>query len=561
MQRLEPAAVGPRLRPALAVPTKRASAWVVETSPAETEQWLSGLALVEPIQAAQQIYQALFTLNRMEIDPDDRIRIMELYREPVAASVAGLQSHFAHFALPLRPRHKQLADFIRQLHMEMAYGYKHVLAAAIQESDPWSNDAVLLAVSRTIESLGHVLLSSYQVYMPAPAGVWRDIHALYWSVEQQSRQNDDLSALNAGQDLSVTRSYLQVLMLGLCGPYQLPQNEVQRVRAFLARWATHAEIRQSIESVDPAGYFLLDLEADHPAVPFPRDVSMQVHQQPALRAVNAIRLARTVHGFVARLQKGEPPRAAQLGFECVGSTCVDSLKRMLRFWAMAGRRHFSRRQRREPLSLCVGLPAVHFFASGQMPFVDPRSSGSVPDTGAVAPSGDELQAEALAAPASPVAEPAPLFRVDGRWQLRDESAGGLSLSRTGDLGPSIRVGDLIGIHDSALDQWRIGVARWIKSPDSRQVEMGVEMLAPSTRTLAIAPAGEESAPASPALLLPAIEALRQPASLIVERGSCQRGEDISMLEEGQSPRRVRVLNIIERTNAFSQILFADVSLS
>jgi len=154
-----------------------------------------------------------------------------------------------------------------------------------------------------------------------------------------------------------------------------------------------------------------------------------------------------------------------------------------------------------------------------------------------------------------------LFRVDNRWQLRDESAGGLSISRTGDLGPQIRVGDLIGIHDVALDQWRIGVARWIKSPDSRQVEMGVEMLAPSARTLAVAPAGGESAPATPALLLPSVEALRQPASLIVERGTCQRGEDINMLEEGAPPRRVRVLNVIERTNVFSQVVFADVNIA
>jgi len=560
MNRHDPSTAELRLLPALALPSRRASAWVVETTPEDTEQWLARLVLAEPSQAGQRLFQALYTLNRMDIDPDDRIRMMELYRTPVSITVSNLHTHFSHFALPLRPRLKQLADFLRQLHLEMAYGYKHVLASAIREPQYWKNDAVLLSVARTIEYLGNVLLSSYQVYMPTPAGVWKDIHALYWFVERHQRQNDDLSALNGGEELSVAKAYLQVLMLGLCGPYQLPLNDIHRVRAFLARWAGRAEIRSSIESVDPAGHFLLDLEADHPAVPFPRDVPLHMNALPALRAVNAIELARTVHGFVTRLQKGEPSHALSLGFECVGSVCIDALKRMMRSWGMAGRRHFTRRQRKEPLSLCVGLPAVHFFASGQMPFVDPRMAAMALDTGAEVPSDSDLKAEANTVSANMSSpESGYLFRVDNRWQLRDESAGGLSIMRIGDLGPQIRVGDLIGIQDVALDQWRVGVARWVKSPDSRQVEMGVEMLAPSARTLAIAPAGDAAAPATPALLLPAVEALRQPASLIVERGTCQRGEDIHMLEAGLPPRRVRVLSVVERTSAFSQVVFADVN--
>lgn len=553
MHRLDPAAAEPAVLTTLAVPAQRASAWVVETDPADAERWLAGLALADSNQTAQQLYQALFTLNRMEVDPDDRVRIMELYRQPLAITVANLQAHFTNFALPLRPRLKQLADFLRQLHMEMAYGYKHVLAAAADEHKPWENDAVLLAVARTIDSLGEVLLRSYQVYMPAPSGVWKEIHALYHFVERHDRQNDSLAAFNDGRELNVTLTYLQVLMLGLCGPYQLPRNEVHRVRAFLNRWAGRATIGAQLDAVDPTGHFLLDLDADHPAVPFPRDVPL--HSAAALRAVNAIELARAVHGFTVRLQKGEAPSSLELGFECVGADCVDTLKRMLRFWGMAGRRQFSRHQRKQPLSLCVGLNALHFFASGQRPFTEPRPVTPSLELGAQAPSRADLEAEARTAPAA--SEVTELFRIDSRWQIKDESAGGLSLLRIGELGPQMRIGDLIGIHNPALDQWRVGVVRWIKSPDTQRVEMGVEMLAPSAHPLAMAPAGVRDAPAMPALLLPSVEALRQPASLIVARGACQRGDDINLFDDGSPPRRVRVLNVVERTNAFSQVVFAD----
>src|SRR4030067_843115 len=101
-----------------------------------------------------------------------------------------------------------------------------------------------------------------------------------------------------------------------------------------------AEISAAIQAIDPAGNFLIDFNADHPAVPFPRDVPLV--PAPTLRALNAIELARVAHDFSKRLQKGEPPPALGLGFECVGTACADILKRMLRFWGLGRRRPYSR---------------------------------------------------------------------------------------------------------------------------------------------------------------------------------------------------------------------------
>jgi hypothetical protein len=344
-------------------------------------------------------------------------------------------------------------------------------------------------------------------------------------------------------------------MLGLCGPYQLPQNECLQINGFLANWAHKATLTSGLAGVDPVGHFLLDLDADHPAVPFPRDVPLR--DTPALRAVNAIELARAVHGLLGRLQKGEAPRGLGLGFECAGTGCSDTLKRMLRFWGLAGRRHFTRRHIRQPLSLCVGLPAIHFFVSGQQPFTPPKATAA-PERAAEAPDRASLEAEArtVSTEAPAVGE---MFRIDSRWLLRDESAGGLALARSGDVGLPMRVGELLGIHNPAINQWRIGAVRWIKSPDTQRVEMGVEMLAPQARPVAARPVAAEVSMFSQALLLPPIEALRQPATLIVPRGTCQPGKDIEIAEGDMAPRQVRVLSVVERTNSFAQVVFADVA--
>lgn len=557
MNRLEPSHNSESISiPLLNLPSEQVSAWVVETSPIETQSWLATLPLTESVQAAQQLYQALFTLNRMQVDADDRMLLMELYRKPVAAVSAGLQTHFSRLALPLKPRLKQLADFLCQLHMEMAYGYKHVIRAGLADRKPHESEVFLFALERAIRYLGEVLLRSYQMYMPAPSGLWKEIHSFYRYAEQHGREQHVFVVEGVEEGATVARSYLQALMLGLCGPYQLPQNECHQVNAFLARWASKATIGSVTLGVDPVGHFLIDLESDHSAAPYPRDVPL--HAAPSLRALNAIELARVVHDFSKRLQKGATPNTLGLGFECIGSSCVDTLKRMLRFWGMAAQRQFSRRRSLQPLSLCVGLNAIHFFASGQRPFTPPQAAAVSTDRAVLLPDRVALEAELLEE--RPVTAPLPeLFRVDSRWQVRDESAGGLSLVRSGDLGVPIRVGDVVGIQNTVLQQWRIGVVRWVKSADPKHVEMGVEMLAPRSLPVAVRPAGMTTAAYSQGLLLPPIEALRQPASLLVARGSCQPGEDIEVAEGEQPSRRVRVLNTVERSGAFAQVVFADVS--
>ena len=544
--------------PAFSLPSARVSAWVVETSPAEVEAWLARLPLADSVQAAQQLYQALYTLNRMPLDADDRLLLMELYRKPVAAVSAGLQPHFARLSLPLKPRLKQLADFICQLHMEMAYGYKHVIKAGLDERQPAESEVFLFAVERAIRYLGEVLLRSYQMYMPAAPGLWKEIHGFYRYVEQHQRDQQLLAVEDVEAGVTVRGTYLQALMLGLCGPYQLPQNECHQVNAFLARWVQKVTLGPVTPSIDPVGHFLIDFETDHPAVPFPRDVPWRA--APALRSVDAVELARVAHDFSKLLQKGTAPQTLGLGFECSGAGCIDTLKRMLRFWGLAGHRQFSRRRLHQPLSLCVGLNAVHFFSSGQQPFTPPRTPVIVTEHELVLPDRATLEAE-LTEEISVTAPRPELFRVDSRWQLRDESAGGLSLARSGDLGGSIRVGDLLGIQNPALNQWRIGVVRWVKSADTLHVEVGAEMLAPQGHPLAVRPAGLDAVPYSQALLLAPIEVLRQPATLLVASGSCQPGQDIEIADGDLPLRRVRVLNIVERSSAFAQLVFADVERS
>ena len=111
-----------------------------------------------------------------------------------------------------------------------------------------------------------------------------------------------------------------------------------------------------------------------------------------------------------------------------------------------------------------------------------------------------------------------------------------------------------------IGRWSAGVVRWMKSPEAGSLEMGIELLASGVKPVAVAPVpNPEGRDYQPALLLPAIEALRRPATLLVPRGVFAPGGNLFLAEETEITRTVRLLQRLEYTNVFELLVFADVN--
>jgi hypothetical protein len=544
------------------------------------------LPLADPVEAAREIYQSLYTLNRQELEPQPRFDLMELYAPAVSTVSNSLQNHFLHLPFPLPPRKRQVAEFVRQIHMEMAYGYKGCLNHLARIRLPWNRRHIApVASERAMRYLGEVLSASYQAYMPYPQGVWREIHTLYRYAEERGF---DTEPVNGSREPSagptIRQRYLQILLLGLTGPYRLAQGESAQIVQFLEHWADKAVVQRELAVANPVGHFLIDLGADAPPSPYPRENRPAAND--GLRVLNTIELVRQVHHFLGRIQKGETARNLGLGVDCLDAACLDLLRRLVRAWALVPRRQHARLKRRSSVFLCAGLGAVHFFGNGQKPFRLPSaiaagSSGDGPrsvlaNLDAASQEGGEDADEIYIALDEPDAVPdstggamsgtAPVtstsesWRVD-RWRVRDLSPKGLLLVRSGEALTHVRVGDPLGIQRmNDVSHWSIGVVRWMKSVDASSHEMGVELLAPRGKPVALWPAnvhGVRDAQAL-ALLLPAVETMHRPTSLLVARGVFQP-DLIFHLYDGDGPaQRVRLLKQVERTGAYEQVLFAPV---
>ena len=109
---------------------------------------------------------------------------------------------------------------------------------------------------------------------------------------------------------------------------------------------------------------------------------------------------------------------------------------------------------------------------------------------------------------------------------------------------------------------RIATGFTLGASISTPISTWVEMLAPSVKPVAIRTIPKDEAihdRCVPALILPAVPALHQPATLLVAPSLCQAGRDIYLINSDEKPQRVRVMRVLERSGAFEQILFVGVA--
>lgn len=558
--------------PVLSVPPRRASGWVAETDPKDARAWLVSLPLADSAESAREIYQALYTLNRIELGVQVRLELLALYDRAVATVCAGLQSPLLHATPPLGLKKRQLAEFVRRLHMEMAYGYKYCLRDLSRSRLLFRRKArSAVCIERALFHLGEILLRSYLVYLPYPDGVWRETHELYRIAESLKIATKPLGDARDGAARAavIAECYVRTLLLGLVNPYHLPHNAVRQVHAFLVQWGPQARLTSRGGQTDIDGCFLVDIEADAPPVPLAR--SSQRLRRSA-RVLDARELLQTIRQFVLRLEQGESVETSSLGIDCLNTACIDLLRRMMRAWGESARRRYTRRQRSSNVFVCIGLNALCFFANGQRPFavylqsfpglhqldrVLETSEAAFVDLEVSAAGDDDVTGFADGAGA-----PVENHRVD-RWRLRDIGPQGMSLARDGEAKTPLRVGDLIGVRQPAdFGRWRAGVIRWLRSPEADSVEAGIEVLAAAVTPVAIRVSGEPAGDprAIPALRLPAVDVLRRPPTLLLPRGICPVGQELELIEEAAEPRRVRVLRLLERTGSFEQVVYGDAAV-
>jgi len=521
----------------------------MELQPPQVQKWLEDLPLLNIAETSRKLLSTLSIHNRVEFDDTLRLQLLELFRYPVNQISLELAKQYIGQPLPLSEKHKTIAELNHQLQMEMANGYKRlVLNRAAKAGDRKELAMTALTIQRAIRCLTDVLAVSYQTYSPDPPETWKEIHTLYTHAE--ALKIDDVEVddpLNKTLSRSkISHVYKKALLLDFSDPFHLPPRMIDRVQHYLDRWASLAQLTDVAPTYNPTCQFLIDREKDRAGIVYSAETLLDGHSSP-YRLLNTVELARLAHTQLTLLKNGQlpPPEGLQENF--YQESGQDLLKRVISAWGVNPQRNFRRSQPSgHQVDIAVGLDAINYWINGGRKFVVSSSFvGPIPQR-------TQLGIEEKKTATARMSE-----REYSTWDVEDESAGGLALSKTGQINVPVHVGDLVITRPPGIGSaWSVGVIRWVKSAASSNVDIGIQHLAPSAEPAVIKTVSEKKIESDflPALLLPEIKPLKQPQTLLAQRGLAKPGIEIFM-DNGYRLSRIAPTRLVETSHSFEQFCF------
>ncbi len=521
----------------------------IELHPQKLEKWLNDMPLLNVADTSRKVFSALSTHNRVEFDDALRLQLLELFRKPIGELVLELTRQYIGLPLPLAEKHKAIAEQNRQFQLEMAHGYKRLILniAAEPIGSVASQAKQALLIQRAMRHLTEVLKVSFQTYSPFPQGTWMEIHRLYRHAEKLGLAKieiDDPMNLACAKS-SVSHAYHQALLLDFSDPYHLPPRMIDRIHHYLDRWASLAMLTEASVLHDPTCQFLIDQESDHAGIAYAAETKLDEPQR--YRLLNTVALSRQVYTQLTLIKGGQTPPADGLHENFFQEAGQDLLRRLLSAWGVNPQRAFRRSPRSgHQVEMAIGLDAINYWINGGKKFmVSSTFVGPMPQRNAIGVPIIKHKEEHLAP------------RELSTWEVDDESAGGLSLSKSGQIGVRLQVGDLLITRTPGEgNPWSIGVIRWVKSPGTSNIEVGIQRLAPKAESVVVKTVAEDNKESDflPALLLPEIKPLKQAQTLITHRGMF-KPELLIYLDNGYRLYKIAPIKLVDVSHAFEQFRF------
>lgn len=521
-------------------PVAGSSGVVLETRPRQVKEWLAALPLANGFEAARKLADALVASRGVRLSEEARLRFLGQYRHTIHALLPALRQEYEGRPLPLNGRPKQAAQLARELLTELSNGYKLALMELAQRRFVLGGQKLTpLAAQRILEGLGDLLDICYETYAPTPAGLWAELHQVYWYAAREQHHETPLPAEEGGG--SVNETYKRILLTALADPYRLLQGQLRVVRTYLTRNAGRALLQALAPADTPHGLFLVRLDEDRPPRPLAHHSGATDARSDIL--LNTLPFVRQLHEQLQAVEAGTPPADAGLP-EAADPAARALLKRLLPQWGLGPRRVFQRLAADQDAYICTGLSALYHTLAGAgdlLAEAAPAQQEEVEITVQLARAGDRTGQHATYNCAT--------------WHVVNESAGGVALVNAPESVSRIRVGDVIGLR-TAQGEWGIAAVRWIQAESAERLQVGAQFIAPRALAVAVRPTiTAADAPYQPGLLLPAVPSLKQPERLLAARGTFHPQRELE-LRGAEGTRIVRAGQLLEQTDSFEIFLFA-----
>ena len=508
----------------------------------QASAWLDTLANEQPVESARSIYTALYGANRTRLDDDERFKLLEVYGNKIGQVLEQLGNEYSEVRLPLTEKAREAANLSRDLLIEYAYGYKIILLEKANKLLMFTAKRQLpTLLHRAMRGLSDLLTLSYKTYTPTPAGVWHEIHQIFHYAQFHHLQDLPVEEGSVSPS-TVSVVYKQALLLALADPYRLMPGEVDKVARIIGHFSGGAIIMPYSADLSGAGLFLIQSDTDRA----PKAVASITHLNPAPidKVISTANLAFTLSELIAQLESGTAAKTLNLPLVATGAQVSDLLRRLSRAWSSPPKRAFNRQPAQAVADICASLQVLNFYLTLES---DPSMA-------------EERQRMLAATTLSlRVVDGSAAANVKNEYQVSpceilNQSASGLALRKSPDAKPLVAVGEIIGVRLPDKFSWNVGAARWVQSNDAQEIELGIQLLAPTGVPLMIEPITGTMVRKQAAILLPGMEALRQVSTILAPRDTYREGMEYK-LERHDRIDRIKATRLVEQTTHFDLFQF------
>ena len=490
--------------------------------------------------------------------PNQHLEVLEAAREQIAFVQDEYARRYAAHPLPPDSEENKTLLTVVALWQALARSYAHIArrdaaSGTLEEQGP-------LLMQRRMHYTGLALLEYLRAHRAVPAGMWADLHECFVVAEQSGRirvrVNEPRNEVWKAQ--SALEAYIAVLLIELANPYARSERELQLVCDWATRFAPYCDIGHELDPARPTAYGL-DLAMDHAL----RPVGM-LKRVDTVRSFDGTRLASQIQAMFAHLKSGATPASLGLGSDCPTDLARRLLVSLYRPWglASAGRR-FPRRGARGTTSLCGDWLAIGYHVEGRI-FEQPRAfSGPKSLRSDISLMTFGERAEEAAPPASLQEREQAAERLGFagvRWQVADQSVSGFRLRQLKEH-ERLEHHQLIGICPPDGEHYLLGQISWLMYRADGIMEAGVQILPGLPKVVAarvVTLMAGNRTPYSQAFVLPEVNALKSPPSLVLPHGWYQANRVLELVID-QQLRQVRLLKSLSHGPNFDQVSYEDVA--
>ena len=514
-------------------------------------KWLSQLQLTNIGMAQGNLRKQLDELNRYAMKGETRLAILELLREPVAQLQSDFSKRLIGKPLPLTDDEHLLLTALVSLWQAVQNGYLRCLQSAAAGDAQMEKRRATLWQRSLYYGMQQIAEFTRAGYEPDRAA-WQRLHALYLSIEESGLQNESVKDERFHDRFphSCQTLYLATLLMHRARLLGLTREQRHTAEHWLLLWAdTLALLPRCTATKEDAPPLVVDMESY-------RGLQSAAHARAsaAMRCLPMVPLSKQIRIKTILLQQGQTPKKVELATDASGKECINLLGRLHQCWCEARADTLVEMPRETgSVYMCVGLEKIYARIAGK-PFKPVKDVGKAMQDAQV-----QIATFGRVLDETGQHDLKELGFLPEDWLVEESTLLRGRLLRHAPTGDRMAAHHIISIFTADDPAHKAGVIDRIEVAHSGQLYVTVHYL-PGQPQAVIANAAESAqamlqSGSAPCLILPAMEKLRIPVSLVMPRDWFQAGREIELTLPDRSKQKVKLGISVERGVDYERVSF------